>query len=87
MRLNEISNEEKVWLKLKNIVYDFENAYDNVVTSHKFNSVPPTLIKSYIDIIQNRMNILFAEGFNKSDPDIINIKTQYMNLENIKKTL
>lgn len=87
MKINEITSGEKVWLTLKNIEYDFNDAYTNILTAHKFDSVPVSLIVSYIDLIHSRMNRLFSEGFDINDPDIIRIRQMYEELSAIRNQL
>ena len=90
MKINEISRDEREWLTLKQIEYDFDSRVDDVITAYKFSGNDPTilsLIGMQIDIIQNRMNILFDEGFDSSDPDIIHIRNLYANLIHIKNQL
>ncbi len=87
MNINEITPLEKSWLKLKNVEYDFENVYNDILTAYKFNSVPSNIIKSYIEIIHNKMDIFLNSGFDISDPDILKVREMYTILDNIHTKL
>ena len=90
MRLNEISDIDKTYLRLKNIDYDFTDMYQSIITSYKLignNIALHAGLKTFIILIQQKTEVLFRQGIPDNDIDIISIKEMYINLENMKKSL
>lgn len=90
MRIQEITDSDKSFLKLKGIEHDFDNFYNDILTYYKMVGNDPSFIvnfKQYISLLQNKMETLFAENIPNNDHDIIRIRAMHDNLENIKNSL
>lgn len=90
MRLNEISKEDKTFLTLRGIEFNFTNDYNNVALAYsiigKSNS-RKQLLHNDIDLLSAFISVFLNQGFNESDPEIINAKNLYNKLLEIKNQL
>jgi len=90
MKIIEITNQDKSFLYLSGIKYDFDESHDIIMFSYKFignNISNRNNLKNYIESIHTEMNKFLSYGFSKNDPDIIRVSEQYKNLEDIKNQL
>lgn len=90
MKLTEISDEDKVVLIFRQIKFDFLDDYKNISETASIvgKSVNRRLIlKSDIDVVQNRIHIFLGAGFSVTDPDIVAAKEIYDKLSDIKNRL
>jgi hypothetical protein len=90
MRLNEISDEEKSFLTLQGISFDFTVDYDNTVSA--FSIIGKSrhrrqLLIDDINLIFSRISPFLQYGFDKNDPDVIAAKDIYNRLLDIKNKL
>lgn len=75
MRINEIDDEDKVWLELKDIKYDFEEEYELIsIAWEKLNMHTSQITKDRlterIDKVLSDIKRLYKEKFPKDDYDI-----------------
>lgn len=90
MKLNEISDLDKDFLTLKNIEYDFIDRYNIIVEAfsvigkslYRRNRLKNTIIETH-----NRIEIFLNEGFDNTDPDVINARDIYSKIENIRNQI
>ena len=90
MRLDEITDEDKTFLILKQIRFDFQNDYINAVDASTIigkSMFRRNLLKGDIDLILNDISIFLREGFLKTDPDVIAAKDIFKKLKLLKKSL
>jgi hypothetical protein len=90
MRIVEISDEQKSFLTLKGVIYDFTQSYNAILSSYKFSGndiVVRSNLKVFVSLVLKQMTLLFNHGFDDNDPDIISIKEMYRNLEDILNKL
>jgi hypothetical protein len=90
MRLDEISDEDKSFLTLRGIKFEFIDDYNNIISAlsiiGKSNS-RKQLLHNDIDLLSAFISVFLNQGFNESDPEIINAKNLYNKLLEIKNQL
>ena len=90
MKINEISNQDKLVLALKGIRYDFICDYSNVISVYGVvgKSINRrNILKSDIQNILSDITSFVNYGFLVNDPDILATKNIYTELQNIYKSL
>jgi hypothetical protein len=90
MNLDEISNEEKSFLTLQGIKFNFANEYSDIVAASSIigkSSHRRAMLKENIKYLQQDMRHFLNQGFSNSDPDIIAAKDLYNKLYQLKGTL
>ena len=90
MRLSEISNEQKTFLTLSGIEYNFVNDYKLVMSAYSIvgkSTHRRSMLAGDIDKIISRMSPVLNYGFAINDPDILAINDIYTKLSNIRNTL
>lgn len=90
MRLNEISDEDKVYLTLKGIAYNFDEDYRNIydtcnIVGKSINR--RKILLDDIEIVCSNINLLLSQDFSELDPDIIAAKDIRNKLLDIKGKL
>ena len=87
MRLTEISDEEKTFLKLKQVEYEFLESYR---IAHEMSLVVgksvhrQQLLADVIDGYIDTIHIFLDEGFNEVDPDVLAAKDILNKLQEIR---
>ena len=90
MRLNKISSEDKSFLTLRGIEFNFTNDYNNAVSAYSIigkSTARQSMLKNDIELILLRIHPVLSYGFNTNDVDIINITDIYNKLLEIKNKL
>lgn len=90
MRLNEISSEDKSFLTLRGIEFNFTNDYNNAVSAYSIigkSTARHAMLKNDIELILLRIHPVLSYGFNANDVDIIDITDIYNKLLEIKNKL
>lgn len=88
MRLNEISDEDKSFLTLRGIKFDFIDDYDNVVLASSIigkSTHRRQLLTDNVDLLSSLISIFLNQGFLSNDADVIVAKDIYAKLQDIKK--
>ena len=87
MRLNEISKEDKTFLTLRGIEFNFTNDYNNVALAYSIigkSTYRRAMLKDDIELILLRMQPVLNYGFDVNDTDMITIRDMYNKLLDIK---
>lgn len=90
MRLDEISDEDKSFLTLRGIKFDFVDDYNNVVLALSImgkSNHRRQLLKDDVDLLSVLIFTFLNQGFNATDCDAINAKDIYAKLLDIKNKL
>jgi hypothetical protein len=90
MRLDEISDEDKSFLTLRGIRFDFVDDYNNVVLALSIMGKSihrRQLLKDDVVQLVTLISIFLNQGFNITDPDVINATDIYSKLSEIKNKL
>lgn len=90
MRLVEISNEDKSFLTLRGIKFNFVNDYNNVILAFSIigkSANRRAQLTNDIDNILHDIQILYTFGYSINDPDIIMSKDIYDKLLDVKNKL
>ena len=90
MKLSEISDEQKTFLTLSGIEYNFVNDYTFVMSAYSIigkSEQRRGMLGDDIDTIFSRMEPVLNYGFATNDPDILAINNIYNKLLDIKHKL
>lgn len=88
MRLNEISDEDKSFLTLRGIKFDFIDDYNNVALASSIigkSTHRRQLLTDNVDLLSSLISIFLNQGFLSNDADVIVAKDIYVKLQDIKK--
>lgn len=90
MRLNEISDEQKSFLTLKGIKFDFIDDYNLIVSSYKIIGKSlhrRNMLRNTINNILSLIKIFLDQGYDNTDFDVITARDIYNKLLDIKNQL
>jgi hypothetical protein len=90
MRIKEIDNTHRSFLKLKDIIYNFDELYSAIENYYRWGSLDPKqskFIKVGIEFLQQKISEFVNEVSDDNDLDVIDAKQKYKNLEDIKNSL
>ena len=90
MRLNEISDEQKTFLTLQGIKFDFLSEYNNITSALSIigkSNHRRILLGNDIEYLISDVIFFLNYGFSETDTDVIEAKNIYSKLLEIKDRL
>jgi hypothetical protein len=90
MKLNEISNQDKFFLTLKGIDYDFSYEYSLIIDALPIMGKSmnrKSILPNNIDYTIQRIELFLSQGFDGNDIDILSAKNILDKLHKIKNQL
>jgi hypothetical protein len=82
MRIEEISDQDKIALTLKGLEYEFEKEFSYIkeLSQIKGNSFAQLALKSNVEILKRKIELFLNEGFAPNEPEVLRAKQIYDSL-------